>query len=332
QSENKDLETQLAAQTQTRLSVTEKFDVTSKTLRDAQNELSAARDRLRVVEDQLSNDQRNLSRTENQYRDQLTERNTLLLTVYQYMDRMVGAGDRSPRRPGQAEPKPFTNFNVFHDSLLSRVKNVNSISQSFDRRAKEMEARFSDQFNTLKRQQDTKLRQLDRFESSIKTAAETQKQWRQRVATKQAELDSAKSTTAELQTQLAALRQRAAVPGTDFGTSAKMSVLTTRASTAERRLAATQAQLADAEEKLGQARTKIGVAEGKWEARLRELETRLHAAEERVKRERQGAKERISELSGEIKSLEGQVTVAKRRDHLLDDVLKEAAGFTIGSP
>lgn len=60
-------------------------------LRDTQDELSAARDRLRVVEDQLNTDHRALSRTENQYRDQLTERNTLLLTIYQYMDKMVGS-------------------------------------------------------------------------------------------------------------------------------------------------------------------------------------------------------------------------------------------------
>ena len=34
---------------------------------------------------------------EAQYRDQLTERNTLLLTIYQYMDKIVGV-DKTPVR------------------------------------------------------------------------------------------------------------------------------------------------------------------------------------------------------------------------------------------
>lgn len=33
--------------------------------------------------------------TENQYRDQLTERNTLLLTIYQYMEKILGV-DKTP--------------------------------------------------------------------------------------------------------------------------------------------------------------------------------------------------------------------------------------------
>jgi hypothetical protein len=126
--------------------------------------LTQARERLRVIEDQLNADHRSLSRTENQYRDQLTERNTLLLTVYQYLDKMIGAGDRSPvssvlspsrlalltrfsqRKPGQTEPKPFSNFSIFHDSLIHRVKAVNQIQVSFERRTKEIENKFSDQF------------------------------------------------------------------------------------------------------------------------------------------------------------------------------------------
>lgn len=63
----------------------------SQTLRDTQLELTSARERLRIVEDQLNTDHRALSRTENQYRDQLTERNTLLLTVYQAVDRIAGS-------------------------------------------------------------------------------------------------------------------------------------------------------------------------------------------------------------------------------------------------
>ena len=98
-SEVKDLNAQLAAQTQARLGLTDKFDQGARALRETQDELQAARDRLRVVEQQLSTDHRSLSRTEAQYRDQLTERNTLLLTAYQYLEKMVGPDRNSPVCP-----------------------------------------------------------------------------------------------------------------------------------------------------------------------------------------------------------------------------------------
>ena len=51
--------------------------------------------RIAELEQRLSKDQRALLSAEAQYRDQLTERNTLLLTIYQYMDKIVGV-DKTP--------------------------------------------------------------------------------------------------------------------------------------------------------------------------------------------------------------------------------------------
>ena len=47
---------------------------------------------------QADKDQRALLSAEAQYRDQLTERNTLLLTIYQYMDKILGV-DKTPVGP-----------------------------------------------------------------------------------------------------------------------------------------------------------------------------------------------------------------------------------------
>lgn len=76
------------------------------TLRDTQTELAASKDRLQVIEDQLSKDHRELTKTENQYREQLTERNTLLLTIYQYMEKVLGA-DKTPVSPHQGVLSPW---------------------------------------------------------------------------------------------------------------------------------------------------------------------------------------------------------------------------------
>lgn len=89
-SENRDLAAQVAAHTQTKLNLTEKLDLVQGNLRKAESELEGYRSRMGDLEMRLSKDQRSLLNAENQYRDQLTERNTLLLTIYQYMDKILG--------------------------------------------------------------------------------------------------------------------------------------------------------------------------------------------------------------------------------------------------
>lgn len=93
--ENRDLASQLAAQTQARLNVTEKLDGVQATLRTTEIEMASLRAKVTDLEQRLSKDQRTLLTAESQYRDQLTERNTLLLTIYQYMDKILGV-DKTP--------------------------------------------------------------------------------------------------------------------------------------------------------------------------------------------------------------------------------------------
>jgi hypothetical protein len=66
-------------------------------LRIAEGEAVAYKSKVADLEQRLSKDQRSLLTAESQYRDQLTERNTLLLTIYQYMDKILGV-DKTPVR------------------------------------------------------------------------------------------------------------------------------------------------------------------------------------------------------------------------------------------
>lgn len=95
--DNRDLASQLAAQTQARLNASEKLDAVQASLRTAESEVATFRSRVNELESRLSKDQRSLLSAESQYRDQLTERNTLLLTIYQYMDKILGV-DKTPAR------------------------------------------------------------------------------------------------------------------------------------------------------------------------------------------------------------------------------------------
>lgn len=93
--ENRDLASQLAAQTQARLNLSEKVDSLMASLKAAEGDVASYKAKAVELEQRLSKDQRSLLNAESQYRDQLTERNTLLLTIYQYLDKILGV-DKTP--------------------------------------------------------------------------------------------------------------------------------------------------------------------------------------------------------------------------------------------
>ncbi|KZP16088.1 hypothetical protein FIBSPDRAFT_749256 [Athelia psychrophila] len=312
--ENRDLTTQLAAQTQARLNASEKLDGVQGSLRTAESEVATFRSRVNELESRLSKDQRSLLSAESQYRDQLTERNTLLLTIYQYMDKILGV-DKTPKKGGQAETKPFTNFSVFHDNLITRLKALSQIQLDFDRRCREVENRFTEKLTDMRKQLDNRWKQIDKFESSVKTYADTKVAWRRKLSAKEGELEAIKATNTDMATQLASQKR----PGQGDGMEVR--ALSARATNAERRLINAQNQLAAAEEKMATMNQRNTNADGKWEARVKEYETRLKAAEERVKRERQGSKERVAELENNLKSLQRQFELAQKRNQQLNEVI-----------
>lgn len=96
-SENRELAAQLAAQSQARLNVADKLDISQASLSTVEADSTSLRARVQELEQRLSKDQRSLLAAENQFRDQVTERNTLLLTIYQYMEKILGV-DKTPVR------------------------------------------------------------------------------------------------------------------------------------------------------------------------------------------------------------------------------------------
>ncbi|KAK7051013.1 hypothetical protein VNI00_005125 [Paramarasmius palmivorus] len=312
--ENRDLATQLSAQTQARLNISEKLDTVQASLKAAEAEITTFKTKVVELEARLSKDQRSLLNAESQYRDQLTERNTLLLTIYQYMEKILGV-DKTPKKGTQGETKPFTNFSVFHDNLLTRLKALSKIQEDFEKRCKEAEGRFADKVADMRKQLDQRWKQIDKFETSVKAYADAKTTWKRKMSAKEGELEALKTTNAELTAQLSGVKR----PGGSDGMEIRS--LSTRALNAERRLNNAQNQLAATEEKIAAMNQKSTTADAKWEARVKEYEARLKAAEERVKRERQGGKERVVELETQIKSLQRQLELAQKRSQQLTDVI-----------
>ncbi|KAK7023033.1 Cnn-1N domain-containing protein [Favolaschia claudopus] len=318
------LKGEVSAQTQARLNVSERLDAAQASLKAAETEVVGYKKRVVDLEARLNKDQRALLAAESQYRDQLTERNTLLLTIYQYLDKILGV-DKTPKKAGQAETKPFTNFSVFHDNLITRLKALSQIQLDFEKRAKEVEGRFVEKLTDMRKQLDMRWKQIDKFEVGVKGYADAKAGWRRKLSSKEGELEALKTTNAELTAQLSATRK----PGGPDPMEIRS--LATRAANAERRLNNAQNQLLATEEKVAAMNQKSVVADTKWEARVKEYEARLRAAEERVKRERQGGKERIAELENNMKSLQRQLELAQKRSQQLTEVV-ESTKVPPGTP
>ena len=81
---------------------------------------------------------------------------------------------------------------MFHDNLITRLKALSQIQLDFDKRVKETETRFTEKLSDMRRQLDTRWKQIDKFESSVKAYAEAKATWRRKYVTKEGELEAFK--------------------------------------------------------------------------------------------------------------------------------------------
>ncbi|KAJ1309342.1 hypothetical protein OPQ81_006121 [Rhizoctonia solani] len=311
--EKRELDSQLAVLRQARLNLSEKLDAAQANLKTIEAETASYKVRITELESRLSKDQRAHTTSEAQYREQITERNTLLLTICKYVDQVLG---EDKKRSGDG--KPFTNFSVFHDRILERLRSLTMINTEFVKRSKELEAKLMGKIQDLNKQMESRMRGLDKFELSLRTIAEARQGWRKKLVAKEGELDALRAHNDELAIQLRQLRR--ASSGEGVHASAEIKSLSARALNAERRLQNAQNQLAAAEERFTQQSERNSNSETRWEARVKEYEARVKAAEEKVKRERQGAKERTAELENAVRTLERQLEREKKRSAQLSEL------------
>ncbi|KAI9602205.1 hypothetical protein KEM48_000774 [Puccinia striiformis f. sp. tritici PST-130] len=282
-SEKDELSDKLEGVQRARDSLNERYEEQTKNLRETQNDLSLTKNRLQSLEDDLASDHLQLNKFEHQYKDQISERNTLLLTIYQYVDKLLNSGSTHRRINSNNDAKPFMNFTVFHESIINRLKSLGAMQSGFDTKIKEVEKKLEKQYTSLKRQHDSRMRQLDQFETTIKAATDTQRQWRARLTTKQGEVEAARETCNELQKQISSLKTRASIAGT--------------------------------------SPVKVSTVESSWQARLKELQDRNKELEEKVKREKKSAKERKIDLDNQVTNLKDQIIASDHRSKQLEELL-----------
>ena len=100
----------------------------------------------------------------------------------------------SPRQKKgiQNEPRPSTNFTIFHDNLIARLKTLNQVQADFEKRCKDAELRFTERMADMRKQLDYRWKQIDKFESSVKAYGEAKATWRRKYASKEGELEAMK--------------------------------------------------------------------------------------------------------------------------------------------
>jgi chromosome segregation ATPase len=294
--ESSDNAAKLATETQRRLGLEERIATLKQSLRDTEQALDAAQARADDLERQRTDEDTSIAQIEGSSKRQILERNQLLVLVAQHMAKILSNDDSpsaSRNKLKDTDPKPSTDFGAFHGLLTDRIRKLADLKLAFEKRAAKMQGSFTESFANVKKQQDSRGRQLERLEHSLKTTAEKQAQWRSRVVAKQNELEAAKGTISELQSQISSLKTRSSLASP--GDNSKLTSLTSRANLAEKKMQGALREVQMAEERLSEAKSKYAEGENKWMARIRELEARCKAAEEKVKRERQGAKERVAE-------------------------------------
>ncbi|KAG0024459.1 hypothetical protein BGZ80_002773 [Entomortierella chlamydospora] len=266
-------------------------------LRDRATTIAMLKSRLTELELQVSKKQRDDDTTGETTKSDLVERNSLLLTVLQHLESILG-GDS--KLDNNVLPKPSANFPYFSNHLISRLKSLSKLFILFEKKGKELEDKSTSQLVHLKKQLDIKLKQLDGFEASVRAAADRQRKWREQVVRSRAENEELLAKQQQLNKVIADLKART-------GSSERVQDYEARCKHVERKLQIEKTRAMDAEER--------------WNARLRELEKRTKDAEERVKRERQGAKEKVAGLLDQNNTAQKAIENLQRKNDQLQELV-----------
>ncbi|CAH1761916.1 3981_t:CDS:10 [Entrophospora sp. SA101] len=282
-----------------RIKAEEQFRNLQMDTRDKDSTIDELRSQVANLENNLSQEKKVTYSNETQHRDQIIERNTLLMTAYQYLDALMSDGSNKQSN----YPKPSTNFKLFHEQLLSKLKTISAAYNNFDSRVKEIVIRWQEQYESLKNQMDLKISHIAKLENAINKIASNQEHWKEQARKAQNELEITKSTNEELNDQMSSLRQQLE----------ELRNVKLHANELENKLKEGERQIRIIE-------SKFKDDERKWEMKLKDLEFKDMQSVERFKNEAQTSKERIDSLNETLKDIETQLQAQIRRNNQLQEL------------
>ncbi|RDW87177.1 putative anucleate primary sterigmata (ApsB) [Aspergillus mulundensis] len=148
------------------------FEQALKSHHQASRTITQSNSRILELENARSQDRKRFTNLEQQFREQLNERNSMLLTIWKRLSGMCG--------PDWAHSNSLINGNLpsqevignilfwpgFSRNLLLAVKTLENVISSFKSRVKDIERNLSKQYQTLEHAFSLRIKKLDRLEET----------------------------------------------------------------------------------------------------------------------------------------------------------------------
>ena len=296
--------------------------------------------RITELESGRQSDRKKLANLEQQFKDQLTERNTLLLNLWNRLSVLCGSDWQHQNNlvSGHLPTLEVINSMLpgFSQNLLSAMKTVEGIVGNFRSQIKSVERDLTKDYQQLEHNLDLRIKRLDRLESAVQVSRVSG------VASAAPEIAKLRGENRLLKSELAALQKQEQIrlsrqnavtiePGTPTATSSTTGSGSRPARTASTSL--TRGYSTTAVETLQQRQSSDSAGSGgsggtssliqskplepsqqRWIHRLRELERRLKAEREARLMDRSGARQRLEEGRQENEELRKELEREKERN------------------
>ena len=292
--------------------------------------------RISELETSRQADRKRLAALEQQFKDQLTDRNRLLLELWSKLSTLCGndwvnqnslVNNHLPTVDVVSNMLPG-----FQKNLLLAVKTIEGVVGSFPRRVKNAENALLKEYQQLEHNLDLRIRRLDRLESAVQQgrvsgAANAAPE----IAKLRGENRLLKSEIADLQKtiQVRQSRQNAvsiepvsngSSPDKNTKNGASKAVRAAVASSLTRHYSATTVETLQRDQQNGRPQSEsypvqsqpLEPSQARWIHRLKDLERRLKAEREARLQDRKGARERLEE--GRIANEELRMELERERE------------------
>ncbi|KAF8326079.1 uncharacterized protein EI90DRAFT_1993152 [Cantharellus anzutake] len=197
--ENEEMSTHVSSLSQSRDSLLEQLKRAEETLRHSEDHLDQCQARVaELVQKQSADKQSHLSK-EQQYRDQLTERNTLLLASSHCVEKILGAD--GSEITATTDLDSLEDFSSFKKNLTCRLTRLEQIRAAFEATAKEIEDRYSEKVSAV-------MRALDERSIQIEELARLKGHRREKHETRDLELKSSRVAISQLATKVTNLERQ----------------------------------------------------------------------------------------------------------------------------
>ncbi|KAL4792294.1 hypothetical protein BDV19DRAFT_368889 [Aspergillus venezuelensis] len=310
------------------------FDQALRSHHQASRTITQNNSRITELEHARSQDRKRFTGLEQQFREQLNERNSMLLTIWKRLSGMCG--------PDWAHSNSLINGNLpsqevignilfwpgFSRNLLLAVKTLESVINGFKVRVKDVDRQLTKQYQTLEHAFSLRIKKLDRLEETTMNMR-AQLQTRNQTGLSP-ELSKLRGENRLLKAELNLLQShpRSSRTAADMAGSPRSSTLDpseraplVRAESSSKSLARSNSHipqpshvsssttLADNNSAIARPRHKYSDPSNQdvWIKRLHELERRLKAEREARLLDRSGARKRLEERDAEMQRLRAQL-------------------------